>query len=205
MGTAVTDTKRRRLILLVLLSASTVAASGPAAEAAEPAPCAASFHVLHNDSIGSLPVAAGQYQLRADGVSCAQASSLFAQFLSDYDGVLPKPWRYNGENTFTRSTDSATITFVAQSSPADQGGGSHGALACPGSFRVLHDDRVGRLSIPRGQYRVTPLGGGLTCADANRLFARFLRRLGNGWTVLTDSGEFVRRSSHDGFRIKALD
>jgi hypothetical protein len=148
------------------------------------------------------------YQLRADGVSCAQASSLFAQFLSDYDGVLPKPWRYNGEDTFTRGGDDATLTFVAQGQPVPDGAG-HGDLACPGSFRVMHDDRVGRLSIPRGPYRVTLLGGRLTCADANRLFARFLARpsgrLGNGWSVLAGSGEFVRGSSYDGFRIKPLE
>ena len=206
--------RRRRLILLVLsLSATTAAATSPAAKAQAPSQCTASFHVLHDDHIGKLPVASGMYQLRATGLSCAQASGAFAQFLTDHNGVLPKPWRYNGENTFTRGTGGTAFTFVRQDAPpvpgpVIDGGGSHGDFACPGAFRVLHNDRIGRLSIPRGQYRVTVLGPTVSCGAAERLFAQFLKRpdgkLGGGWTVLPDGGEFVRRSTRDGFRIKPL-
>jgi hypothetical protein len=47
---------------------------------------------------------------------------------------------------------------------------------CSASFRVLHDDRVGALSFPRGDCRVTLLGATLSCDDAEARFARFLKR-----------------------------
>jgi hypothetical protein len=199
--------RRRRLILLVLTVPAASAAAVPAANAQAPSACPGTFHVLHDDHIGALPVAGGQYELRATGLTCAQASSAFAAFLSDYNGVLPKPWRYNGENTFARGTDGTAFTFARQDAPPVPGPDSHGDLACPGSFRVLHNDRVGRLSIPRGRYRITVLGPNLSCVAAERRFARFLKHPDGklrGWTVLPDSGEFVRRSTTDGFRIKAL-
>jgi hypothetical protein len=51
---------------------------------------------------------------------------------------------------------------------------SASAAACP-NFRVLHDDRIGPAVLPAGSYAVEPAAGsGLTCADASRLFTRFL-------------------------------
>lgn len=159
--------RRRRLILLVLTASTASAAAAQAANAHAPSACPGRFHVLHDDHIGALSVAGGQYKLCATGLSCAQASSAFAELLSDYNGDL----------------------------------------ACPGAFRCLHNDRVGRLSIPRGPYRITLLGPDLSCDVAERRFARFLRQPDGklrGWTVLPDAGEFVRRSTTGGFRIKAL-
>ena len=207
--------RTRSLALVCALTAAGAGATESAASAQTPAPCSASFHVLHDDHIGALPVPSGMYQLRTNGLTCAQASSLFAEFLQDYNGKLPKGWRYNGENTFTRGTSGTSFTFTPQAGgtaavpgAGAEGGGSHGDLACPGAFRVLHDDRIGRLSLPRGQYCVTLLGGTLSCAQADVLFARFLEdrdgRLGGGWRVLPASGEFLRTSTNDGFRVKSL-
>ncbi|HEX7246285.1 MAG TPA: hypothetical protein VF245_12055 [Solirubrobacterales bacterium] len=65
----------------------------------------------------------------------------------------------------------AVATFLAA---AVLGPASAGAAACP-SFRVLHDDRIGSAVLPAGSYAVEPAAGsGLTCADASRLFTRFL-------------------------------
>jgi hypothetical protein len=52
--------------------------------------------VLHDDRIGALSLPAGDYRLTvADEarLSCAHAADLFRQFLEDFDGRLPAPWR----------------------------------------------------------------------------------------------------------------
>lgn len=87
--------KRHRSLLLACAAVTGATfASGAPAMAAQPAPaqCTRSFQVLHNDRIGNPPVAAGMYQLRGDGVTCPQATSLFAEFLNDYDGRLGGGW-----------------------------------------------------------------------------------------------------------------
>ena len=75
-----------------------------------------------------------------------------------------------------------------------------------GTFQVVHNDRVGRLNLPAGRYTITTLGGRLSCRASSRLFSKFLQdpdgRLGGGWVVLPASGEFVRGTSHYGFRVK---
>jgi len=64
--------------------------------------------------------------------------------------------------------------IVALIAAALVGPASASAAACP-SFRVLHDDRIGPAVLPAGNYAVEPAAGsGLTCADASRLFTRFL-------------------------------
>jgi hypothetical protein len=63
---------------------------------------------------------------------------------------------------------------VALLAAALVGPASASAATCP-SFRVLHDDRIGSAIFPAGSYAVEPAAGsGLTCADASRLFTRFL-------------------------------
>ena len=193
--------KTRLLTVAALSAAALLFSSAPAM--AQTAPCA--FKVLHNDRIGALPVAAGTYQLNTNKLTCGQATTLFAQFLNDYDGKLPKPWRYNGENTFTRGTNGTSFTFVAQPTPTPNAVISHGEFLCPDTVRVLHNDRVGRLAVPRGSYQLTVLGPTLSCDDAEDSFAQFLSgTLADDWAVLVGSGEFVHTSIHDGFRIKRL-
>jgi len=53
------------------------------------------------------------------------------------------------------------------------GTGSASAAACP-SFKVLHDDRIGAVSLPAGSYEVAP-DTGLSCQAASQLLARFLQ------------------------------
>jgi hypothetical protein len=206
---------RPRSAVLVLAAGAALAASAPA-QAQAPDPCSATFHVLHDDTIGELELPEGQYQLAVDGLSCARASFLFAQFLRDYNGVVPRPWRYSvegvgrgtfdGRGSFTVTRTADTGSGGAQPGPARAGGGSHGDLACPGTFEVLHDDRIGRLRIPAGDYSITRLGANITCGRAVRLLRRFLQRpsgrLGRGWVLLPQSAEFVKFSSNHGFRIK---
>jgi hypothetical protein len=190
-----------------------VATSAPAL-AQTPSQCTTSFHVLHDDRIGTMQLPAGTYQITAEQLTCARASALFAEFLQDYNGVLPKPWWATppgpGQGVFLRG-DSGPRFVVLRTGDAPAvvpHGAGHGDLVCPGAFEVLHNDRIGRLAVPRGDYRITLLGGNLSCDTADRLFARFLRdvdgRLGGGWDLLTSTGEFVKSSSHYGFRIKPV-
>jgi hypothetical protein len=216
-----------RSLVLALILALTAAFGLPAAALAQTpsTACSASFHVLHDDRIGRLTLPAGLYTLTPksgrQAITCARASSLFTQFLRDYDGVLPRPWTYSaqgdGEGTFDRG-DGQSFTAVRSGdagpdnpgnggSHAD-GGGTHGALLCPGDFEVKNNDRIGRLSLPRGDYQISLLGANLSCATAVKLFRRFLNRpsgrLGGQWVVLPAAGEFVNGSTLNGFYVKRL-
>jgi hypothetical protein len=70
-------------------------------------------------------------------------------------------------------------------------------MRCAGTFRVLHNDHIGRLALPRGNYRITTLSSGRpNCAQASALFTRFLEdydgRLPGGWRVAVATSTFVR-------------
>lgn len=207
-----------RVSITTILLAVGLALGVTAPAVAQSGACTASFHVLHDDTIGRLSLPAGIYQLATTETTCATASHLFSQFLRDYDGRLPSPWRYSvqgdGRGTFTgRGSFTVTRTGDVNATPtggsASNGGGSHGDLACPGFFEVEHNDRIGVVRFPAGEYRISLLGGNLTCGSAVRNFRRFLERpagnLPGGWVLLADAAEFVRGSSHDGFRLETVD
>ena len=85
--------KRLRLPLFaVSLAVAAIAINAPAGGQIQ-LNCSASFHVQHNDRIGSLRLPEGAYQLSVTGMSCLRASQLFAEFLQDWNGKLPPPWR----------------------------------------------------------------------------------------------------------------
>lgn len=181
--------------------------------------CPAFFRVLHNDRIGPLRLRAGNYRitlLSVGRLSCARAAADFARFLLDFDGRLPRPWFLDPETgTFMRG--SRNVGFRVKSAvgrPTNPSRGGRfpraGERVCPGSFRVLHRDRVGRLILPAGPYLVTLLPGrGMSCGRASRLFTAFLNlpsgRLPRPWVVVSASGTFTRgRHSNVGFRVKQL-
>jgi hypothetical protein len=203
---------RLRLAALVAAAAAALALAAPA-QAAQ-VTCPGTFHVLHDDRIGALQIAAGHYAIVVLDdrlLSCTAASDWFRQFLEDYDGRLPRPWvANNATGTFTRGRGSRTgFAFAAASTPS--GGGSSGrhpvsGATCPGYFRVLHNDHVGRLNVPAGQYRITLLATGrLSCSRASSLFAGFLQlfngRLPRPWRLDVETGTFSS-SSTVGFRVK---
>ncbi len=74
-----------------------------------------------------------------------------------------------------------------------------GAATCP-SFRVLHNDRVGAVNLPAGNYTIaTEPTSGLTCAQSSTLLARFLQdwdgNLPGNWRAIsqgTGKAAFVR-------------
>ena len=60
--------------------------------------------MLNDDRIGSVRFPKGTYQMTALGtLTCAKASSMFADFLQQFAGDLPGAWRLDGSTgTFLR-------------------------------------------------------------------------------------------------------
>jgi hypothetical protein len=204
----------RALLAAVAVTGSAALAAAPAQAA--PLACPGTFSVLHDDTIGFVAVPKGSYQLTTldpAALSCASATTAFARFLQDYDGRLPAPWQLNAlTGTFVRGSGPAAfeVAPVATPTPTPSGGGTVHPTGdrCPGTFRVLHDDRIGRLRLPAGRYRVTlgpsaPLG----CAASSRALARFLARpagpLPRGWRLAPASGTFSRNGVV-AFRVKPV-
>lgn len=198
------------LALAAALSALALTAAAPASATTCP-----SFRVLHDDRIGAASFPAGNYNVTTEtGLSCPAASQLFARFLEDYDGVLPKPWRVvsegAGKASFTRG--SLPGFSVSLSGGGGEGGGNNvlGKL-CPGTFTVNAGSRVGPLLFPKGQYLVyLPPKSGISCRRASVLFTRFLAAPGGTlpfpWRLLNQTATFYKPAhpQRSAFRIEPL-
>jgi len=177
--------------------------------------CPGTFQVLHNDRIGTFAIPKGQYviSLLAVGrMTCAKASSYFARFLQDFDGILPRPWLIDPETgSFMRGSRNVGFRIKELVGPPRPSGGGSGVHPtgnrCPGTFRVLHNDSIGKLRLRRGPYRITLLGDRLSCQAASRRFAAFLDDtdgvLSRPWVLKLQTATFTRgRGGKIGFRIK---
>ena len=207
-------------LILCLAALGAFLATPSAASAAAPQSCP-TFRVLHDDRIGMLRLPEGVYNMRTSNpskISCARASQLFTQFLEDYNGILPSPWRYEvisvGNGRFIRGSRGPSFR-VSRSTGGGGGGGGGGGRhpdsgrRCPGTFMVLHNDRIGKLRLPRGEYTITLLQlGTLSCSQASRNFTRFLNawsgNLPEPWVLYPQNGAFRRGSKGPGFRVKQL-
>lgn len=182
------------------------------ARAAE-AVCPNTFHVLHNDHIGKLKLPEGHYTittLKEQRLSCEAAADKFARFLQDFDGNLPGKWRVKvAAKEFVRGKSGVGFR-VAKGSRSGSGGGHHPSgtgKRCAGKFQVEHNDRIGRLRLPAGPYRITRLSDrSPTCSRAAKLFARFLQHpdgvLPDRWKLRPATATFKRRGTNKGFRVK---
>jgi hypothetical protein len=180
------------------------------------AACPGTFQVLHDDRIGGFEIPEGAYRitlLSVGRITCARAARLFARFLQDFDGVLPRPWFLDPETgAFMRGRRNVGFRIeelVGPPSPSGGGSGTHPTGdRCPGTFRVLGNDRIGRLRLPRGRYRITLIGEALTCRRASSLFADFLQdftgALPRPWRLDVRTGAFTRGGSGTGFRVKPV-
>lgn len=200
---------RVRCIAALVLCATLVVAAP--AQAQTPTACPNTFAVLHDDRIGQLQLAAGNYTITVldpATVSCAHAADLFRQFLEDFDGRLPRPWTLDVPSaTFSRNATTG-FAVAATATPSGGGGGGHhpSGTTCPAYFHVLHDDVIGALELPEGEYRITLLAvGRFTCTRAAARFADFLAdfdgRLPGRWVLDPQTATFSR-SAHVGFRVK---
>jgi hypothetical protein len=72
---------------------------------------------------------------------------------------------------------------------------------------VVHNDRIGSLRLPAGQYRIAAFGN-VSCPQASTQFTSFLANNYTGmlprpWRLRVASGTFLRGSgSANGFRVK---
>jgi hypothetical protein len=219
-GARVSAPRRLALGLAMIGALFAAAATGSQAQAAS-TQCPGTFSVLHNDRIGSLSLPAGRYEIivgTPTSLTCAQASDLFAKFLQRYEGNLPDGWRVNANRArFSNPrTDQAFRVRKAGTGGGGGGGGGTGGAggggnntpsgrnACPGTFQVLHNDRVGRLRIPAGNYVITVKR--MSCSAASDLFRKFLARpegnLPDGWQVKPRKAKFRNAGTGESFRIK---
>ncbi|MBA2240486.1 MAG: hypothetical protein H0W09_04480 [Solirubrobacterales bacterium] len=172
--------------------------------------CPDFFDVLHDDRIGKLSLPAGKYRITVmKRPSCERAAKLLAKFLQDYDGKLAGGWRLRlGTASFSKRGDTGFRVKQKVGPDADpQLGGQTPGILCPATFRVRHDDRIGRLKLPKGGYDVWRLNGrSPSCEQTTRLFAKFLERpdgnLPGRWRLKLRSASFVRGGSGEGFRVK---
>jgi hypothetical protein len=196
------------LALLAALTALALTAAAPASAASCP-----SFRVLHNDRIGPASLPAGNYSVTVEpGLSCQAASQLFARFLEDWDGVLPKPWSVaaegSGKASFTRG-DLPGFSVRRIEGASDGGNNILGKL-CSGTFTVNASSRVGPLVFPKGQYLVyLPPKSGITCRRASVLFTRFLGAGGalpDPWQLNSQTATFFKPANptRSAFRIEPL-
>jgi hypothetical protein len=177
--------------------------------------CPSYFTVLHNDHVGSFAIRKGRYRmtlLSVGRISCAQASKYFSRFLQDFDGILPRPWFVDpSTGTFMRGSRYVGFRIEPWSGPLPPGGGggrhpSRGAK-CRGTFRVVHNDRIGKLRLPSGPYIITAFGN-VSCGQASSQLASFLADaftapLPRPWRLRVSTGTFFRGGgSANGFRVK---
>jgi hypothetical protein len=209
-------TSRRRLAaafspaLVVALSA--LALGGAATASAATCP---SFKVLHDDRIGAVVLPAGNYEVTvSDGLSCPASSKLFARFLSDWDGNLPKPWRATAEGSGKATFTGGSLSFSVRLVGGGGGGGGNTELGklCPGTFTVNAGSDVGPLFFAKGQYLLyVPARSAITCRRSSVLFTRFLAAPGGSllspWQVKTQTATFFKPAHplRSAFRVEPAD
>lgn len=213
------------LVAVAALAALLVALAAPNRAEAQRVVCNGTFRVLHNDRVGNLQLPRGNYRITtlASGMpSCAQSSALFSRFLEDYDGRLPGGWRVAAaQSTFLRAPGygfhvarigaGGTGGGTGGEEMEGGGGGTHpfGGNVCPGTFRVVHNDRIGGLRLPAGPYWIFLLQRqGLNCAQASRLFTTFLQDysgvLPPPWLLEPHTASFRSGATGVGFRVKPV-
>lgn len=226
MSAPLRSTTLSRALALALVGAFlALAATAVAPERADAArvQCNGTFRVLHNDHIGRLSLPRGNYRitiLASGRPSCARASALFTRFLEDWDGNLPGGWKIGVRNKVFYRAKGVGFHVARVSAggggegeereETEAGGRGHhpgGGSFCPGTFRVLNNDRIGQLRLAKGPYWIILLQRrGLACNQASRLFTRFLQdfdgNLPPPWVLEPHTASFLRSGSGVGFRVK---
>jgi hypothetical protein len=198
---------------LALGAALSLLAFGGAGSAA--AATCPSFKVLHNDRIGAVNLPAGSYEVTTEaGLSCQAASQLFARFLQDWDGNLPKPWRAVAEGTGQASFTRPGLPgfSVSRTGGSEGGGNSELGRLCPSAYTVNAASSIGPLFFAKAEYLIyIPARSGITCRRASVLFTRFLAAPGGmlpgPWQVKTQTATFFKPAHplRSAFRIETAD
>jgi hypothetical protein len=206
---------KSRSLLTLSLSVVAIAALPVAAQAATAGASGAcgQFRVMHNDKISGVSFPAGPYNMVNSGMSCAQTTKYFQQFLEA--GKVAKGWQVKtlsgNRKRFTKLGTNPTVDFqaTAASDPTPTPGG----LTCPGTFRVLHNDQIGAMKLPAGSYTITLASHntpGLDCASASHAFTYFLNNdwagnLPHPWKMNVAAKSFyMNNTPSDGFSVKRV-
>lgn len=199
--------------LALALGARPAGAAPSAAEATKACP---GFSVLHNDRIGTAVFPAGTYTVNLEDptLTCKSSAELFARFLEDWDGNLPRPWKVvatgSGKASFNRgSLGGFSVELTAKAK--EEGGGTNPDLGtlCPGTFTVNSTTTVETLRFTKGAFLIyLPNGSGLTCNRASVLFTKFLGaggRLPAPWKLTNQTATFYKPSNptRSAFRIES--
>lgn len=221
-GSTIRPSRAGGLVAVCAVVALLVAMVAPSQADAARVRCAGTFQVLHNDHVGPLALPRGRYRittLLSGRPNCAHASTLFTRFLEDWDGNLPGGWRVAARQQVFLRAPGVGFHVARLGGGGGEGGtgggeetetggnGRHGGLFCPGTFRVLGNDRIGALRLRKGPYWIVLLQRrGLTCPQASRLFTRFLEdfrgNLPPPWVLEPHTASFRRGASGAGFRVK---
>lgn len=221
------EPRRGRVAILALVGMLAATALALAARPAAAAPATANpttcpgFRVLHDDRIGAATFPAGKYTLTLQdpALNCKSSAALFARFLEDYDGVLPKPWvvsnEGSGKASFLRAITGSTLPGFAVELE-EKTGTEEGKVSptlgklCPGTFTVNSTTVVGPLRFTKGAFLIyLPAGSGISCNRASALFTRFLGAGGPlpaPWKVVNQTATFYKPSNpkRSAFRIEPL-
>jgi hypothetical protein len=199
--------------LAVAIGARPAGAAPFAAEATKACP---GFSVIHNDRIGTAVFPAGTYTVNLEDatLNCKSSAELFARFLEDWDGNLPKPWSVAGEGSgkasFCRGSlgGGFSVELTAKAKAGTVTNPDLGTL-CPGTFTVNSTTTVGTLRFTKGAFLMyLPQGSALSCNQASILFTRFLGaggKLPSPWKLLNQTATFYKPSNptRTAFRIES--
>src|SRR3954454_25078204 len=95
MSSTAVQTRRLTIAALALIALA-IAILANSDRAAAATKCPNAFSVLHDDHVGKLSLRKGSYTITVTNqntLSCQRASTLFSEFLQDFDGKLPDGWR----------------------------------------------------------------------------------------------------------------
>lgn len=146
------------------------------------ASCPGYFTVLHDDSIGSFKVPRGNYRITlidSSRFTCAKAVRRFQEFLLDFNGKLPRSWRLSKASATFYKPKNPRVGFNINRAygPSPSPDRNRKYARCPGTFQVMHNDRIGALYLPKGPYYIfVGTRRTLTCGAASDLFREFLNR-----------------------------
>ncbi len=209
--------KKSRSLLTLSLSLVAIAALPVAAQAATAGASGTcgQFRVLHNDKISGVSFPAGPYNMVNSGMSCSQTTKYFQQFLEA--GKVAKGWQVKtlsgNRKRFTKLGTNPTVDFQATLASDPTPTPTPSGLTCPGTFRVLGNDRIGAMKLPAGAYTIklashnTP---GLDCKTASNDFAYFLNNdwagnLPRPWKMNVSAKSFyMNNTPSDGFSVKRV-
>lgn len=184
--------------ILFVLALVGLPVSGASAKAVVACP---DFTILHNDRIDNLSLPHGRYEVKAKRIPCERTTQLLQKWLQK--GQTTGRWSSEPPGIFSKGSKWFRID---REGTGGGGGGGGGRTVCPGTFRVLHNDRIGQLQVPAGEYRITTRR--MSCSDASDEFARFLDfpsgNLPSPWQLRPLKAKFRNPRTGESFRVKRV-